>query len=62
MSKSYYITAAIPYVNGEPHVGHALEFIQVDAAARYHRQKLGLDQVRAITGTDENSLKNVREI
>jgi len=60
MSKSYYITAAIPYVNGEPHVGHALEFIQVDAAARYHRQKLGLDQVRAITGTDENSLKNVR--
>lgn len=58
--KNYYITAAIPYVNGDPHVGHALEFIQVDAAARYWRDKLGEEHVRAITGTDENSLKNVR--
>ena len=60
MSKTLFITAAIPYVNGDPHIGHALEFIQVDAVARYHRQKFGPDTVRATTGTDENSLKNVR--
>ena len=58
MSKKIYITAAIPYVNAAPHIGHALEFIQVDVVARYHRL-LG-DKVTALTGGDENALKNVQ--
>lgn len=53
----YYVTTAIPYVNGAPHIGHALELVQADALARYHRERG--DQVRAQTGTDDNSLKNV---
>src|SRR3990167_3854843 len=58
MNKKFYITAAIPYVNAAPHIGHALEFIQVDAIARYHRL-LG-EKVIALTGSDENALKNVQ--
>jgi methionyl-tRNA synthetase len=54
----YYITTAIPYVNAKPHIGHALEFILTDALARYHRLK-GED-VRFLSGTDDNSLKNVQ--
>jgi methionyl-tRNA synthetase len=54
----YYITNAIPYVNGDPHIGHALEFIQSDTIARYHRL-LGED-VTYLCGTDENALKNVQ--
>ena len=55
----FYVTASIPYVNGDPHIGHALEFFEVDMIARYARQQYGSDQVIAVTGTDENSLKNV---
>lgn len=58
MQKKFYVTAAIPYVNAPPHIGHALEFIQVDVVARYH--KLLGDQVTALTGGDENALKNVQ--
>ena len=54
----YYITTAIPYVNAKPHIGFAMEAIQTDAFARYHR--LRGEDVRALTGTDDNSLKNVR--
>lgn len=54
----YFITTAIPYVNAKPHIGHALEYVLTDSLARYHRQR-GTD-VRFLTGTDENSLKNVR--
>jgi len=56
----FYITTAIPYVNAAPHIGFALELIQTDAAARFQRSKLGINKVRALTGSDENSLKNVR--
>lgn len=56
----FYITTAIPYVNAAPHIGFGLELIQTDFFARYWREKLGTSQVRALTGTDENSLKNVR--
>ncbi len=56
----YYVTTSIPYVNAEPHVGFALELIQADFLARYHRLKLGDHQVFALTGSDENSLKNVQ--
>ena len=58
MPKKFYITTAIDYVNAPPHLGHALEKIQTDAIARYHRI-LG-DEVLFLTGTDENSLKNVQ--
>lgn len=53
----FYITTAIPYVNAPPHVGHALEFLQTDAIARFHRS-LG-KEVFFLTGTDENAQKNV---
>lgn len=55
---TYHLTAAIPYVNAKPHLGHVLEWFQADTLARYHRL-LG-DDVSFICGTDENSLKNVR--
>lgn len=58
MLKKFYVTAAIPYVNAAPHIGHALEFIQVDAIARYH--KLLGEKVTTLTGSDENALKNVQ--
>jgi len=52
-----YITTAIPYVNGDPHLGFALECVQGDVLAR-HRRLRG-DRVRFLSGTDDNSLKNV---
>jgi methionyl-tRNA synthetase len=56
-NRSFYITTAIPYVNGDPHLGHALEFVQGDVLAR-HRRLRG-DNVRFLSGTDDNALKNV---
>lgn len=56
--KKFYITCAIPYVNARPHIGHALEFIQADVIARYHRL-LG-EEVTLLSGADENALKNVQ--
>ena len=58
MNKKFYITASIPYVNARPHVGLALEFVQTDIIARY-RKLLG-ENVIAISGADENALKNVQ--
>lgn len=54
----FYLTAAIPYVNAKPHVGHALEFTQTDCVARYHKS-LGKEVLLAC-GSDENALKNVQ--
>lgn len=54
----FYITTAIPYVNAAPHIGHALEFIQTDTIARFHRL-LG-DNTALLSGGDENALKNVQ--
>lgn len=56
--RAYFISTSIPYVNGRPHVGHALEYVQTDAYARFHRQQ-GED-VYFLSGSDENSLKNVQ--
>ncbi|MBI3109652.1 methionine--tRNA ligase [Candidatus Daviesbacteria bacterium] len=56
--KKFYITNSIPYVNAKPHIGHALEFIQSDTIARYHKL-LGKD-VLLLSGGDENALKNVQ--
>jgi methionyl-tRNA synthetase len=52
-----YLTTTIPYVNAAPHVGFALEAVQADALARHHRRDGA--EVRLLSGTDENSLKNV---
>lgn len=54
----YNVMTAIPYVNGRPHVGHALELVEADVLARHRRQRG--DQVRFQTGTDDNALKNVQ--
>ena len=53
-----FLTSAIPYVNAEPHLGHALELVQSDAVARYQRARGRT--VFFSSGTDDNSLKNVR--
>jgi methionyl-tRNA synthetase len=55
--RHFYITNAIAYVNGDPHLGHALEFVQADVLAR-HRRLRG-DDVRYLSGTDDNAIKNV---
>lgn len=57
MSK-FFITNSIPYVNAAPHIGHALEFVQSDVIARYH--KIIGDEVTLLCGGDENALKNVQ--
>ncbi|WP_431470370.1 methionine--tRNA ligase [Sphingosinithalassobacter sp. LHW66-3] len=58
MADPYYITTAIHYPNGRPHIGHAYEMIAADAIARFQRQA-GRD-VRFQTGTDEHGLKMVQ--
>ncbi|UUL83464.1 methionine--tRNA ligase [Sphingomonas qomolangmaensis] len=58
MAEPYYITTAIHYPNGKPHIGHAYEMIAADAIARFQRQA-GRD-VRFQTGTDEHGLKMVQ--
>ena len=55
MSKSVYITTAIPYVNGAPHVGHALDYLLADVYARYQKEQ-GIT-VRFQAGTDEHGNK-----
>lgn len=54
----FYITTAIDYANARPHIGHAVEKIQADVLARYHRIKG--DDVWFLTGTDEHGVKIVR--
>ena len=58
MSEPFYITTAISYPNGRPHIGHAYEAIAADAMARFRRSQ-GRD-VRFVTGTDEHGLKMVQ--
>lgn len=55
--KKVFITTSIPYVNGAPHIGHALELVQTDTLARSFRAQ-GYDTY-FLTGTDENAQKNV---
>lgn len=52
---AFYITTAIAYVNGEPHLGHAYEAISCDVIARFYRLD-GYD-VHFLTGTDEHGQK-----
>jgi len=58
MKESFYISTALPYVNSAPHLGFALEIIQADVLARFRR--LSGKEVFFLTGSDENSLKNVQ--
>jgi len=53
--RPYYITTAIDYVNGAPHLGHAYEKITTDVTARWRR--MCGDDVRFLTGTDEHGIK-----
>src|SRR3954452_9816490 len=53
--KSFYITTAISYPNGVPHMGHAYEVIATDAIARFKR--LDGYEVFFLTGTDEHGIK-----
>src|SRR3954463_8762547 len=55
---AYYVTTAISYPNGEPHIGHAYEMVATDAIARWRRLE-GRD-VFFLTGTDEHGLKMVQ--
>lgn len=53
--KKYYLTTAIAYTNGYPHIGHAYEFMTSDILVRYHRV-LGFDTY-FLTGSDEHGQK-----
>src|SRR5262249_23586499 len=53
-----FLSTALPYVNAAPHLGHALELVQADAILGFERLR-GSD-VRFVSGSDDNSLKNVR--
>ncbi len=55
MSKSFYLTTTLPYVNAPLHMGHALEFVRADTIARY--KKLQGYDVYFNTGTDEHGMK-----
>ena len=55
MSKNFYITTTLPYVNAEAHMGHALEMVRADIIARYKR--LTGFEVFFNTGTDEHGQK-----
>ena len=55
MSEYFYISTAISYTNGSPHIGHAYEVIAADAIARFKR--LDGYNVFFLTGTDEHGLK-----
>ncbi len=54
MSKKFYITTPIYYVNNKPHIGHAYTTIAADVLARYWRNKIGDANVFFLTGTDEH--------
>ncbi|KKQ39733.1 MAG: Methionine-tRNA ligase [Candidatus Magasanikbacteria bacterium GW2011_GWA2_37_8] len=58
-NKNFYLTTTLPYVNADPHIGFALEIIQADVIARYH--KLLGKNVIFNTGTDEHGLKIYRK-
>ena len=55
MAEKFYITTAISYPNGVPHIGHAYEAIATDVIARFER--LDGKDVLFLTGTDEHGLK-----
>jgi methionyl-tRNA synthetase len=57
-NKPFFITTSIPYLNGVPHLGHALEYVQSDVVARYRRTHGA--GVYFLTGSDEHGAKIAR--
>jgi methionyl-tRNA synthetase len=55
MAKKFYITTAIAYASGKPHIGHAYEYVLSDVIARLKRN-IGYD-VMFLTGMDEHGQK-----
>lgn len=55
MDNKFYITTAIDYINGKPHIGHSYEKVAADVLARFHRAQ-GIE-TRYLTGTDEHGAK-----
>src|SRR5262249_56886525 len=55
VSKTFYLTTPIYYINSVPHLGHAYTTVVADAMARYHR--LAGDRVWLLTGTDDHGAK-----
>ena len=55
MGEKYYISTAIAYTSGKPHIGNTYEIVLADAIARFKRQR-GFD-VYFQTGTDEHGIK-----
>ncbi len=55
MSKNFYITTTLPYVNSDPHIGFAMELVRADVIARWKKSQ-GFD-VFFNTGTDEHGQK-----
>ena len=55
MNEKFYLTTAIDYVNGAPHIGHAYEKILSDVIIRHKRQLT--DKAFMLTGTDEHGIK-----
>ena len=55
MTKRFFITTAIDYTNGAPHLGHAYEKVLADVLARYHRLKG--EEVYFLTGVDQHGQK-----
>ena len=51
----FYLTTAIDYTNGSPHIGHAYEKVLADVIARYHR--LRGEEVFFLTGVDQHGQK-----
>ncbi|OGL30567.1 methionine--tRNA ligase [Candidatus Saccharibacteria bacterium RIFCSPHIGHO2_12_FULL_41_12] len=56
---NYYVSTSLPYVNGPPHLGHAMEFVMADVLARYARKK-GKNVIFS-AGTDEHGSKIVEK-
>ena len=59
MSKPFYITTTLPYVNADPHIGFAFELVMADIVARY-KELMGFE-VFFNTGTDEHGVKIYRK-
>lgn len=55
MGKNLYVTTAIPYASGRPHIGHAIDYLLADAWTRYWKQNG--KSVRFQVGTDEHGSK-----
>lgn len=57
VQKNYYVATSIPYINGEPHLGHAMEFVMGDVLARTARSSKKHHKVLFSIGTDEHGGK-----